>query len=218
MRSRNSSIVVLFLINVLGISFSLHGQDKQETFKIPVTVIPGFEDEVYKYIREPDSTVTLEGAYYSRLLAMQYENSKVVLNTKDSSPMEDLFRSSFHWSHDTLIVTGEYGWYSHWYGFSLKIFKGKADVNYVVSVIDFPDNAYYVNGQPVYRLTIPCKEVQVVVNEMPDSNSLVLYGYVKFKSDEYLDNRTYDESIPKPGEGIRRRADMKIYFRSDKVE
>lgn len=217
MRAGYPSIILTFLI-LFGIGFSAHAQDKREVFQIPVTVIPGFEEEVYKYIREPDSTVKLEGAYFNRLLAMLYENDSTVLYTKDSSPMEDLFRSSFHWSHDTLVVTGKYGWYSHWYGFKLKIHKEKASVKYVVSVIDLPENAYYLNSERVYTLSIPCKEVQVVLNEMLDSNTLVLYGYVKFKSDEFLDNRTYDESVPKHGEGIRKRADMKIYFRSDRVD
>jgi hypothetical protein len=91
-------------------------------------------------------------------------------------------------------------------------------VTYFYNVLEVPENAFFRDGERVYNLRIPTHEQQIVLSEMPDSNTQVIFGYVKFNSEEYLDNRTYDDTTPKPGEGIRRRADMKIYFRSDRVE
>jgi hypothetical protein len=218
MRLIISSIATIFLILALGIGSAVQAQDKQKAFTVPVTVIPGFEEEVYKYIREPDSTVKIEGAYYSRLLAMIYEDDKLVLKTKDSSPMEDLFRSFFHWHHDTLLLSGTYCSGEKWKGFSMKIHDGMAQVVYTYEIVHFPENVTREGGSNVYCQEIPVREVQVVLNEKPDSTTQVLFGYVKFKSGEYQGDSFSEKYLPKPWEGIRRRADMKIYFRSDRVQ
>ena len=118
--------------------------------------------------------------------------------------------------NDTLGIDGAFGLFGG-IGFSIKIINGKAKLYHMLSADDFPYYAYEENDDLIFRLEVPCNETEIILSEIPDSiSNQTIYGYVAFKSDNY-----YISSGSADGQEIlprkRQSADMKIYFKSSKL-
>jgi hypothetical protein len=70
----------------------------------------------------------------------------------------------------------------------------------------------------IARLEVPCTDTKIVLSEFPDNTrDQVIYGYVEFKSDNYYAiSGTMNSREESPRKKLR--ANMKIYFKSSKVD
>jgi hypothetical protein len=203
------------IIALFGVANNLNAQNNSSRFPYSITLNPDFQETVEPYISEIGEWAGLpEWVYNNRIFANAYENDKLVLSTKDSANMDGYFSSFYYWEKDTLVIEGTFGLRLK-YGFSVKIYNGKANFHYLLlAPVNDPQYASSEKGPLDFRLEVPCSDVSIILTELPDPElKYTVYGYVKFKSGNYYESR--QDNFGKETDRVKKRTDMKIYFRSD---
>jgi len=209
----------LIIIIAFCSTLSSCGQSTKNNATGGLTIDPSIKAEVEKNISTSEFGAGQDKIliYNNRMLLDFYEDDKLSISLKEQDNKSTVFKSFYYWRGDTLGIDGAFGLFGGT-GFAIKIIKGKATLYHMLASDDFPSYAYNEMDSLTWRLEIPCTDTKIVLSEIPDSTKKqIVYGYVEFKGGDY-----YASSGSADGQEIlprkKQRANMRIYFKSAKLE
>ena len=211
----NNSVFRIFLFTQICFLFlSSCTENKKIKAKEVFNIDPKIKVEVEKNISSIDLDLGIEGisVYNNRVYLDFYEDGKQILSNTNKNE-SSIFRSSYYWMNDTLVIDGLFGLFGG-SGFTIKMINDDVVLYHLLASDESPSYAHTAKSPLVSRLEVPCTASQVILSEIPDkSRQNILYGCVEFESDEY-----YKRSGSINGKEFPRKkqqAKMKIFFKSE---
>lgn len=195
------------------------GQSTKDNLTGVLTIDPSIKTEVEKIISPSEFGAGLDKIliYNNLMLVDFYEDDILNVSLQEQDKKSTIFKSFYYWQGDTLAIDGAFGLFGGT-GFSLKIVKDKATLYHLLASDEFPTYAYREKDSLIFRLEVPCTNTKIILSEIPDSSkNQIIYGYVEFKSgDYYASSGSADgqEMMPRK----KQRANMKVYFKSAKLD